>query len=146
MCKYWLKLIRDSNLRILEDPFHEKDYESWHYLTINQNKCKIVGDNLYSGDHKRFSHGIEKKYSHGIILKPNQAGSVSNTIKAIDLATRSKQTLIMSHRSISTESTFLSHISHNYKAEYIKIGPILSDYSSVVRINEFIRLAGLGYE
>jgi enolase len=146
MCTYWFNVIKNCNLKILEDPFHETDFESWHTLTNSQTKCKIVGDNLYSGDHERIAQGIDKKYTHGIILKPNQAGTVSNTIKAINLVQKNNHTLITSHRSISTESTFLSHISNKCNAEYIKIGPILSDYSSVLRINEFIRLTGLGYE
>lgn len=146
MCAYWLDVIKNYNLTILEDPFRETDFESWQTLTGSQNKCRIVGDNLYSGDSERIAEGIEKGYAHGAILKPNQAGTVSNTIKAMKLVQKHKQTLITSHRSISTESTFLSHISNKYKAEYIKIGPILTDYSSVLRINEFIRLTGLGYE
>jgi enolase len=146
MCTYWFDLIRDYNLKILEDPFHETDFESWHNLTNNQTRCKIVGDNLYSGDHKRIAEGIDKKYSHGIILKPNQAGTVSNTIKAINLVQLNNHLLITSHRSISTESTFLAHISNKFNAEYIKNGPILTDYSSILRLNEFIRLTGLGYE
>jgi enolase len=105
-----------------------------------------VGDNLYSGDHKRIAQGIDKKYTHGIILKPNQAGTVSNTIKAINLVQQNNHLLITSHRSISTESTFLAHISNKYNAEYIKNGPIQTDYSSILRLNEFIRLTGLGYE
>jgi enolase len=105
-----------------------------------------VGDNLYSGDPKRIAQGIYKKYTHGIILKPNQAGTVSNTIKAINLIQQNNHLLIMSHRSISTESTFLAHISNKYNTEYIKNGPILTDYSSIIRLNEFIRLTGLGYE
>jgi enolase len=146
MCTYWFDLIKDYNLKILEDPFHETDFESWHNLTNNQTRCKIVGDNLYSGDYKRIAQGIDKKYTHGIILKPNQAGTVSNTIKAINLVQQNNHLLITSHRSISTESTFLAHISNKYNAEYIKNGPIFTDYSSIVRLNEFIRLSGLGYE
>jgi len=146
MCTYWFDLIKDYDLKILEDPFHETDFESWHNLTNNQNRCKIVGDNLYSGDPKRIAQGIDKKYTHGIILKPNQAGTVSNTIKAINLVQQDNHLLIMSHRSISTEYTFLAHISNKYNAEYIKNGPILTDYSSIIRLNEFIRLSGLGYE
>jgi enolase len=146
MCTYWFDLIKDFDLKILEDPFHETDFESWHNLTNNQTRCKIVGDNLYSGDPMRIAQGIDKKYTHGIILKPNQAGTVSNTIKAINLVQQNNHLLIMSHRSISTESTFLAHISNKYNAEYIKNGPILTDYSSIIRLNEFIRLTGLGYE
>ena len=146
MCTYWFDIIKDYNLRILEDPFHETDFELWHDLTNNQTRCKIVGDNLYSGDPKRIAQGLDKKYTHGVILKPNQAGSVSNTIKAINIVQHNQHILIMSHRSISTESTFLAHISNKFNAEYIKNGPILTDYSSIMRLNEFIRLTGLGYE
>jgi enolase len=146
MCDYWNGIIKDHNLRILEDPFHETDFESWQTLTNNQTKCKVVGDNLYSGDPERIAEGIGKKYTHGIILKPNQTGTVSNTIKAINLVQQSGHTLIMSHRSISTESTFLAHMSSKFNAEYIKNGPILTDYSSIIRLNEFIRITGLGYE
>jgi enolase len=146
LCTYWLNLIKDYNLTILEDAFHETDFESWHTLTNNQTKCRIVGDNLYSGDPERIAQGIDKKYTHGIILKPNQAGTVSNTIKAINLVQQNNHTLIMSHRSISTESTFLAHISNKYNTEYIKNGPIFTDYSSILRLNEFIRLTGMGYE
>lgn len=146
MCDYWLDIIKNHNLTILEDPFHETDFESWHTLTNNQSKCRIVGDNFYSGDAERIAQGIQKAYSHGVILKPNQAGTISNTIKAIQLVQQNDHCLITSHRSISTKSTFLAHISNKYKAEYIKIGPIQTDYSSVLRINDFIRLTGLGYE
>lgn len=146
MCTYWIKVIEDYNLRMLEDPFHETDFESWHALTNNQTKCIIVGDDLYSGNPERIAEGIDKKYTHGIMFKPNQAGTVSNTIKGIQLAQQNNHTLIMSHRSISTESTFLAHISNKYNAEYIKNGPIFTDYSSIIRLNEFIRLTGFGYE
>lgn len=146
MCTYWFNVIKEYNLKILEDPFHETDFESWYTLTNNQTKCNIVGDNLYSGNPERIAQGIDKQYTHGIILKPNQAGTVSDTIKAIKLVQQNHHTLIMSHRSISTESTFLAHISNKYNAEYIKIGPILTDYSSIIRLNEFIRFTGLGYE
>lgn len=146
MCTYWSNIIEDYNLKMLEDPFHEKDFESWHILTNSQTKCKIVGDDLYSGNPERIKEGIEKKFTHGIMFKPNQAGTVSNTIKGIKLAQHNKQTLIMSHRSISTETTFLSYISNKYKSEYIKNGPIQTDYSAVIRLNEFIRLSGLRYE
>lgn len=146
MCSYWFDVIENHHLRILEDPFHETDFESWYTLTNNQTKCKIVGDNLYSGDHIKIAEGIDKKYAHGIILKPNQAGTISNTIKAIKLVQENNHVLITSHRSISTESTFLSHISNKYNTEFIKIGPIFTDFSSILRINEFIRLTGFGYE
>ena len=145
MCTYWFSLIKNYNLKILEDPFQETDFESWYNLANNQTGCKIVGDNLYSGDPGRIAQGIDKNYTHGIILKPNQAGTVSNTIKAVNFVQRNNHILIISHRSISTESTFLAHLSDKYNADYIKNGPLFTDYSSILRLNEFIRLTGMGY-
>lgn len=138
--RYWMGIIKDYNIKFLEDPFHEKDYESWKKITTTQNQCNIIGDDLYSGDSERIQEGSTKKYTNGVMLKPNQAGTVSATIRAIETAQSNGQILIMSHRSISTESTFLATISHMYKAKYIKNGPLCTDYSSIIRLNELIRL------
>jgi enolase len=140
--EYWMGLIKDYNLKFLEDPFHEKDFESWKKLTTTQDKCTIIGDDLYSGDPQKIQEGLTKKYSDAVMLKPNQAGTVTATIKAIEKTHSNNKILIMSHRSISTESIFLATITHMYNARYIKNGPILTDYSSIIRINELIRLYG----
>jgi len=140
LCRYWMDLIKEYNIKFLEDPFHEKDYESWRTLTSTQNQCNIVGDDLYSADSERIEEGSTKRYTDGVVIKPNQAATVSGTIKAIEAAQSNGQILIMSHRSISTESTFLATITYIYKAKYIKNGPLCTDYSSIVRLNELIRL------
>jgi enolase len=75
-----------------------------------------------------------------VVIKPNQAGTVTAVRRAIETAQRNKQIIITSHRSISTESTFLSLLTCIYDVKYIKIGPLMTDYSSVVRLNEIIRL------
>ena len=140
--EYWMGLIKDYNLKFLEDPFHEEDFESWKKLTTTQDKCTIIGDDLYSGDPQKIQEGLTKKYSDAVMLKPNQAGTVTATIKAIEKTHSNNKILIMSHRSISTESIFLATITHMYNARYIKNGPIFTDYSSIIRINELIRLYG----
>lgn len=140
--EYWMNIIKDYNIKFLEDPFHEKDYESWKQLTTTQNKCNIIGDNLYSSDPKKIMEGISRKYTNGIIAKPNQAGTVSTIIRAIQIAQDNNQIVITSHRSISTESIFLSILTNICKVRYIKIGPLNTDYSSIIRLNELIRLKG----
>jgi enolase len=100
----------------------------------------VIGDNFYSSDAARIEEGAAKRYAHGAIIKPNQAGTVTGVRKAIEAAQRSGQIVITSHRSISTESTFLSTLTCMYGVKYIKIGPLMTDYSSVVRLNEIIRL------
>jgi enolase len=138
--EYWMDMIRQYKLRFLEDPFREKDPEAWQQLTRSQQACYVIGDNFYSSDAGRLEEGAAQGYTHGIIIKPNQAGTVSAVRRAIEVAQRTDQIAITSHRSISTESTFLSVLTCVYGVKYIKIGPLLTDYSSVVRLNEIIRL------
>lgn len=138
---YWLDLIHQYGLRFVEDPFREEDYVSWHGLTTADHQSMIIGDNFYSSDPVRIEAGAQKQYAHGVLVKPNMAGTVTEVCRAIETAQECGQLPITSHRSISTESTFLSTLTCIFGLEYIKIGPLLSDYSSVMRLNEIIRLA-----
>lgn len=140
LCDYWLDLIREYDIRYLEDPFHEKDFDSWKALLDGQDKCFIIGDDMHSGDEKRVQQYFEQGYMNGIMLKPDQAGTVSETIKVIEASNSIKKLVILSHRSISTESTFLSTIAHKYNIKYVKFGPMFTDYSSIIKINEIARL------
>ncbi len=146
MHDYWTDLIEAYSIRFLEDPFQEEDFESWMKLSRTQRKCNIIGNNLYSSDPIRIREGASKRYTHGVIIMPNQTGTVTATIEAIETARASKQIAMTSHRSISTESTFLSTVTNRYKVDYIKLGPLKTDYSAIVRLNELIRLSGIGYE
>jgi len=144
MCAYWFELIEKYNIGFLEDPFHEKDGQSWKMLTTKQKRCRIIGDNLYASRRDKIQKGAEEKYTNGVIIKPDQAGTVTGTIEAIQTSQANGQIVITSHRSISTESTFISLITCAYDVEYIKIGPLFTDYSSILRLNEIIRLRGDG--
>lgn len=137
---YWKDMIRNYQLRFLEDPFHEMDFTSWQSLTTSQQDCHIIGDNLYSSDEGRILEGANKKYTTGAVIKPNQAGTVTAVQRSLEATLNTGQIAITSHRSISTESTFLSLLTCMLGAQYIKIGPLASDFSSVVRLNEIIRL------
>lgn len=138
---YWLDIIRDYGLRFIEDPFREQDYSSWQGLTTAGHQSLVIGDNFYSTNPARIAEGARQQYAHGVLVKPNQAGTVSAVCEAIETAQGYQQLAITSHRSISTESTFLSTLTCIFGVEYIKIGPLLSDYSSVIRLNEIIRLS-----
>jgi enolase len=141
-CEYWLNLIKQYNIAFIEDPFHEMEAGKWHDLTTSQSDCKVIGDNFYSSDAGRIAEGAAHHYSHGVIIKPNQSGTVTAVRQAIETAKRNGLFIITSHRSISTEDTFISTLTCLYEIPYIKIGPLISDYSSVMRLNEIIRLAG----
>ena len=138
--EYWMSIIRQYNLRFLEDPFSEKDYDAWQKIMFSQQSCCVVGDNFYSTDPGKIEEGASKKYANGVIVKPNQAGTVTAVRHAVEVAQRTGHFVITSHRSISTESVFLSTLSCMYGVDGIKIGPLISDYSSIVRLNEIIRL------
>jgi enolase len=138
--KYWMSLISDYEIAFLEDPFHETDFPNWTRLTTALDRCCVVGDNLYSSDSTRIEEGAKHRRSHGAVIKPNQSGTVSAVERAIETAQRCNMVVITSHRSISTESTFLATVSCVFNVKYIKIGPLFTDYSSVIRLNEILRL------
>jgi enolase len=138
--QYWMGIIRQYNLAFLEDPFNEQDVEAWRQLTASQRQCKIIGDNVYASDAARIAHGAARQYTHGVVIKPNQSGTITAVRRAIESAQRHAQIVITSHRSISTEETFVSSLTCKYDVPYIKIGPLLTDYSSVIRLNALIRL------
>jgi len=138
--EYWQGIIREFGLVYLEDPFNEHDEEAWRDLTAAQAACRIIGDNFYSSSADRIARGAEQRFTHGVIVKPNQAGSVTAVRRAIDTARQHGQIAISSHRSISTEETFLSLLTCMESVPYIKIGPLETDYSSVLRLNEILRL------
>ena len=137
---YWLDIIRQYGLRVLEDPFREQDPESWNRLTVSQSACYTIGDNFYSSSAERIEEGAAKGYTHGAVIKPNQAGSVTAVRRAVEACQRTGQIAIASHRSISTEETFISTLTCLTGVKFIKIGPLATDYSSVVRLNAIIRL------
>jgi enolase len=138
--EYWLDIIRQYGLSILEDPFREQDPESWRRLTSSQTSCYTIGDNFYSSDAARIEEGAAQGFTHGAVIKPNQAGTVTAVWRAVEACRRTGQIAITSHRSISTEETFISTLTCLGKVKYIKIGPLMTDYSSVVRLNAIIRL------
>jgi enolase len=140
--QYWQDMIQQYQLRFLEDPFHEQDFTSWQSITKSQKECYVIGDNLYSSDENRILEGSKKHYSTGAVIKPNQAGTVTTVMRSLTAALKTDQIAITSHRSISTESTFLSLLTCVLGAQYIKIGPLTTDYSSIIRLNEIIRLTG----
>lgn len=146
LCKYWEELCESYKIKFLEDPFHERDFKGWQEFTATRpENCEVIGDNLYSSDALRITEGANEGYSNGVIIKPNQAGTVKATIESVKTARSYNQIIIVSHRSISTESTYICDITNRYNIPYIKIGPLLTDYSSVIRLNELIRLAGVEY-
>lgn len=126
MIEFYKKLFKKYPVILLEDPLDEEDWENWQKITkdlLNINSDYIiVGDDLYTTNIKRLKKGIEKKASNSILIKPNQIGTLSETIDCIDLAQRNNCKVIISHRSRETNDTFISDLSVAVNADLIKAG------------------------
>lgn len=110
--------INKYNITFVEDPFDTDDKNNWLQFKENNKKIDIVGDDLFATQSKY----IDSKIANGIIIKMNQAGTLSSTIKTIKLARKNNIKLCVSHRSFETEDTFMCDLAVASNSEYIKIG------------------------
>jgi enolase len=136
---YWLDIIADYPVALLEDPFAEHDLDRWGSLVARAADCRIMGDDVHSGDAERIRYMLNEACMNGVMLKPDQAGTVSATLEAMQVARRASAPVILSHRSISTDSLVLAHLMVHGEIEFAKFGPLLSDFSSILKMNEVLR-------
>jgi len=136
---YWLDIIADYPVALLEDPFAEHDLGCWGSLVARAADCRIMGDDVHSGDAERIRNMLNEACMNGVMLKPDQAGTVSATLEAMQVARRAGAPVILSHRSISTDSLVLAHLMVHGEIEFAKFGPLLSDFSSILKMNEVLR-------
>lgn len=109
-------LIRKYRLAYVEDPFHEEDYTSFRKLT-RKVRCMVCGDDIFATQAKRM-----RRVANAMIIKPNQAGTVSRTLKAIEKAKKMKMVTVVSHRSGETMDPFISDLAVATGAQLIKCG------------------------
>jgi enolase len=119
--EFVIDLIKTYKLFYIEDPFHEEDFTNFSKLT-KKVKCFIVGDDIFATNERRLELGIENGSSNSIIIKPNQTGTVSRTIKTVSEATKAKYTIIVSHRSGETLDTFISDLAVGIESPLLKCG------------------------
>jgi enolase len=136
---YWTGILADYPVALLEDPFAEHDLERWSGLAATATDCIIAGDDVHSGDPGRIRQLLDSACMTGTVLKPDQAGTISATLEAMEVARAAKSPVILSHRSISTDSLVLAHLMVHCGIELAKFGPLLSDFSSILKMNEVIR-------
>jgi enolase len=136
---YWLDIFADYPVALLEDPFAEHDLDRWGSLVARAADCRIVGDDVHSGDAERIRRMLNEACMNGVMMKPDQAGTVSATLEAMQVARRAGAPVILSHRSISTDSLVLAHLMVHGEIEFAKFGPLLSDFSSILKMNEVLR-------
>jgi len=119
--EFILDLIRTYKIAYVEDPFHEDDFEHFSELT-KKVKCLVIGDDLFATQADRLKMGVKKKSGNGIIIKPDQAGTVSRTLKTVKIAKKSKFVTIVSHRSGETSDDFISDLVIGIGSPLIKSG------------------------
>lgn len=116
-------LCRDFPIVSVEDPLSEDDWDGWCEITDSLGKkVQLVGDDLFVTNSKRLDIGISKNAANAILIKPNQIGTVSETLEVIDLANKKGYKTVISHRSGESEDTFIADLSVAVNAEMIKSG------------------------
>jgi len=137
---YYLDLIKKYPIKSIEDPFFEEDWDSWINFTKLINKdFQIVGDDLFVTNTKRLSKGIKENAANAILIKPNQIGTLTETIKVINLAHKNNYKTIISHRSGETEDTFIADLAVGTNSSQIKTGS-LTRSERVAKYNRLLRI------
>ena len=138
--QYFLDLVKKYPIKSIEDPFSEDDWDNWKNLT-EKIKSQIVGDDLFVTNKKRLEKGIEEKSANSILIKPNQIGTVSETLETIKLAKENNFKTIISHRSGDSEDTFIADLAVATNSSQIKTGSLarserVAKYNRLLRIEE----------
>jgi enolase len=138
---YYLDIIKDYPIIVLEDPFAEEDWDGFVALTKKSGKTTIIGDDIFVTNVKRLQKGIEMGAGNALLLKLNQIGTISEAFDAAEMAFRNKYKVAVSHRSGETCDSIIADVSVALGAEIIKTGaPARSErtakYNQLLRIEE----------
>lgn len=142
MVDMYEKLCNKYPIVSIEDGLDENDWEGWKLLTERLGKkIQLVGDDLFVTNPKLLSKGIERGIANSVLIKLNQIGTVTETLKAIELAKVNGYTTIISHRSGETEDTFIADLAVATNAGQIKTGSAsrtdrIAKYNQLLRIEE----------
>lgn len=138
---YWEKLTEKYPIYSIEDPLGEEDFPAWTTLTERiGKKTMLVGDDLFVTNPIRIREGIQRKAANAVLIKPNQIGTLTETLAAIGLARDNGMKTILSHRSGETEDTSIADIAVAVNAGFIKTGaPCRSDRTA--KYNRLLRIA-----
>ena len=140
--EYYKKLTSNYPIKSIEDPFAEEDWESWKKITDEIGKhIQIVGDDLFVTNSKRLKKGIDNKSANSILVKPNQIGTLSETLDVVAMAKKANFNTIISHRSGDTEDTFIADLAVATESSQIKTGSLarserVAKYNRLLRIEE----------
>jgi len=137
---YYLDLIKKYPIKSIEDPFFEDDWNAWVNLTKFADKnIQLVGDDLFVTNKERLLKGINLKAANTILIKPNQIGTLTETIEVINLAHKNNYKTIISHRSGDSEDTFIADLAVATNSSQIKTGS-LARSERVAKYNRLLRI------
>ncbi|WP_433628110.1 phosphopyruvate hydratase [Halomicrococcus sp. NG-SE-24] len=137
--EYVADLVDEYDLAYVEDPLDENDYEGFAELTDRVgDRTLICGDDLFVTNTERLSDGIEQGAANSILIKPNQIGTLSDAVDAVELAVENGYDPVISHRSGETEDTTIAHLAVATDAPFIKTGAVGGERTA--KLNELIRI------
>lgn len=142
LSKYYGQLISDYPIISIEDPFDQDDFEAWKEFTQEfDNSLQIIGDDLYTTDPERISKGALEKLSNSALIKPNQIGTVTETLQSILTCKEYGLDTIISHRSGETCDSIIADLAIGTQAGQIKAGGLnrgerLAKYNRLLRIED----------
>jgi len=141
---YLSGLVADFPIISIEDGMDEGDWDGWRLLTDELGeRIQIVGDDLFVTNTKILEQGIERKIANSILIKPNQIGTLTETLEAIEMAVNAGYSAIISHRSGETSDATIADIAVGTRATQIKTGSLcrsdrMSKYNQLLRIEELL--------
>ena len=142
MIEFYKQLISDYPIISIEDAVAEEDWDAWKKLTETiGDKCQLVGDDLFVTNPIRLERGINNGVANAILIKVNQIGSLTETLRAIKMAQNANYGVIISHRSGETEDTTIADLAVATNAGQIKTGSMsrtdrMAKYNQLIRIEE----------
>lgn len=143
LVEYYKNMRKLYHVFAIEDPFQEDDWQSWKELTMELGDTStIIGDNLLVGNLTRTQKAIQEKACNAILIKPNQVGTISETIEVIKVAQAAQWQVVVSHRSGETNDDFIADFAVGVNASYVKFGPP----NRGERIAKYNRLLQIYYE
>ncbi len=140
MVGYWKDWCNKYPIQSIEDGLAEDDWTGWKHITeVLGHRIQLVGDDLFVTNVERLQKGITDKIANSILIKVNQIGSLTETIEAVNLATRHAYTSIISHRSGETEDTTIADLAVALNTGQIKTGSA-SRSDRVAKYNQLLRI------
>ncbi len=144
MVDYWNDWVNKYPIVSIEDGMDEDDWDGWKLMTDKMgDKIQLVGDDLFVTNTKRLADGIKKGVANSILIKVNQIGTLTETIEAVDMATRHGYTSVISHRSGETEDVTIADLAVALNTGQIKTGSAsrsdrIAKYNQLLRIEEIL--------